>query len=102
MRSVGADDLALGFAAVTIIVASLLALGQDNLKARLAFSTVSQLSYILLGAALLGHGIAVERRGGGAGGVPGGRGLRLRPGPRHDRSPGWPRLIRHRSERFYI
>jgi multicomponent Na+:H+ antiporter subunit D len=53
MRSVGADDLALGFAAVTIIVASLLALGQDNLKARLAFSTVSQLSYILLGAALL-------------------------------------------------
>jgi multicomponent Na+:H+ antiporter subunit D len=50
---VGADDLALGFAAVTIIVASLLALGQDNLKARLAFSTVSQLSYILLGAALL-------------------------------------------------
>ncbi|HIL38238.1 MAG: monovalent cation/H+ antiporter subunit D family protein [bacterium] len=53
MGSVGADDLALGFAAVTIIVASLLALGQDNLKARLAFSTVSQLSYILLGAALL-------------------------------------------------
>jgi multicomponent Na+:H+ antiporter subunit D len=53
MRSVGADDLALGFAAVTILVASLLALGQDNLKARLAFSTVSQLSYILLGAALL-------------------------------------------------
>jgi multicomponent Na+:H+ antiporter subunit D len=53
MRSVGADDLALGFAALTIVVASLLALGQDNLKARLAFSTVSQLSYILLGAALL-------------------------------------------------
>ena len=53
MRELGADGLALGFAAVTIVVGSLLALSQDNLKARLAFSTVSQLSYIILGAALL-------------------------------------------------
>ena len=53
MREIGADQLALGVAAVTILVGSLLALGQDNLKARLAFSTVSQLSYIILGAALL-------------------------------------------------
>jgi len=53
MRAVGADQLALAAASVTIVVASLLALGQDNLKARLAFSTVSQLSYIILGAALL-------------------------------------------------
>jgi len=53
MRELGADRLALAAAAVTIIVASLLALAQDNLKARLAFSTVSQLSYIILGAALL-------------------------------------------------
>ena len=53
MRQLGADQLALGAAAVTILVGSLLALGQDNLKARLAFSTVSQLSYIILGAALL-------------------------------------------------
>ncbi len=53
MRVIGADQLALGAASVTILVASLLALGQDNLKARLAFSTVSQLSYIILGAALL-------------------------------------------------
>ena len=53
MRSIGADQLALIAASVTILVASLLALGQDNLKARLAFSTVSQLSYIILGAALL-------------------------------------------------
>jgi multicomponent Na+:H+ antiporter subunit D len=53
MREIGGDRLALAAAAVTIIVASLLALGQDNLKARLAFSTVSQLSYIILGAALL-------------------------------------------------
>ncbi len=53
MREVGADQLALAAASVTILVASLLALSQDNLKARLAFSTVSQLSYIVLGAALL-------------------------------------------------
>ena len=49
----GADTLALGVAAITILGGSLLALSQDNLKARLAFSTVSQLSYIVLGAALL-------------------------------------------------
>ena len=53
MRLLGADKLALGAASVTILVGSLLALGQDNLKARLAFSTISQLSYIILGAALL-------------------------------------------------
>jgi len=55
MRELGADQLALGAASVTILVGSLLALGQDNLKARLAFSTVSQLSYIILGGALLNH-----------------------------------------------
>ena len=53
MRLLGADTLALVVASVTILLGSLLALGQDNLKARLAFSTVSQLSYIILGAALL-------------------------------------------------
>jgi multicomponent Na+:H+ antiporter subunit D len=53
MRRIGADQLALGAASVTILVGSILALGQDNLKARLAFSTVSQLSYIVLGGALL-------------------------------------------------
>ncbi|WP_460031771.1 monovalent cation/H+ antiporter subunit D family protein [Megalodesulfovibrio paquesii] len=40
-------------ASVTIIAASLIALSQDGLKRRLAFSTIGQLSYILLGAALL-------------------------------------------------
>ena len=53
MRELGADQLALVAASVTILVGSVLALGQDNLKARLAFSTVTQLSYIILGAALL-------------------------------------------------
>jgi multicomponent Na+:H+ antiporter subunit D len=39
-------------ASFTILAASIVALGKDNLKARLAYSTVSQLSYIVLGAAM--------------------------------------------------
>jgi multicomponent Na+:H+ antiporter subunit D len=39
-------------ASFTILAGSLVALTKDNLKARLAYSTVSQLSYIVLGAAL--------------------------------------------------
>ena len=41
------------FVSITILVASIVALSKDNLKARLAYSTVSQLSYIILGVALL-------------------------------------------------
>ena len=40
-------------AAVTILVASVIALRQDNLKRRLAYSTISQLSYIVLGLGIL-------------------------------------------------
>lgn len=39
-------------AATTILLGSLVAFTKDNLKARLAYSTVSQLSYIVLGALL--------------------------------------------------
>ena len=39
-------------AAATLLSASLVALTQDNLKARLAYSTISQLAYVVLGAAL--------------------------------------------------
>ena len=41
-------------AAVTIIYGSVRALSQDGLKKRLAFSTVSQVSYIALGAGIFG------------------------------------------------
>jgi len=41
-------------AAVTIIYGSVKALSQDGLKKRLAYSTVSQVSYIALGAGILG------------------------------------------------
>ncbi|MDS0293325.1 cation:proton antiporter [Halogeometricum luteum] len=52
------SDLGLGVllasvAAITLVVSSIIALRQDNLKRRLAFSTVSQLSYIVLGLAVL-------------------------------------------------
>jgi multicomponent Na+:H+ antiporter subunit D len=40
-------------AGATVIVASLVALRQDNLKKLLAYSTVSQLSYVVLAAAIL-------------------------------------------------
>jgi multicomponent Na+:H+ antiporter subunit D len=40
-------------AGTTVIAASIVALRQDNLKRRLAYSTVSQLSYIVLGVAIL-------------------------------------------------
>jgi|AntRauTorcE11898_2_1112593.scaffolds.fasta_scaffold00002_131 formate hydrogenlyase subunit 3/multisubunit Na+/H+ antiporter MnhD subunit len=42
-----------GVAAFTLVVSSVIALRQDNLKRRLAFSTISQLSYIVLGIAVL-------------------------------------------------
>ncbi|MEI8139264.1 MAG: monovalent cation/H+ antiporter subunit D family protein [bacterium] len=52
------DDFNLGiptayFVSFTILAASLIALSKNNLKARLAYSTVSQLSYVILGVALL-------------------------------------------------
>ncbi len=39
-------------ASASLILASLIALTRDNLKARLAYSTVAQLAYVVLGAAL--------------------------------------------------
>ncbi|MEK1855338.1 MAG: monovalent cation/H+ antiporter subunit D family protein [Phyllobacterium sp.] len=52
------EGLGLGIATAylvsfTILMASVYALTRDDLKARLAYSTVSQLSYIVLGAVLL-------------------------------------------------
>ncbi|VEN75451.1 Cation:proton antiporter [Candidatus Desulfarcum epimagneticum] len=53
MREFFLDTILLWLASVTIIVASVFALKQDNLKARLAYSTVGQLSYIVLAGGLL-------------------------------------------------
>jgi multicomponent Na+:H+ antiporter subunit D len=48
----GASEWLMWLAAFSIIAASAVAMTKDNLKARLAYSTISQLSYITLGMAL--------------------------------------------------
>jgi multicomponent Na+:H+ antiporter subunit D len=53
MAGFGLNDILITVAGVTIILASLMAFSQDNLKRRLAYSTVGHLSYVVLGAALL-------------------------------------------------
>ncbi len=53
LRELGIAEVISWVAAFTVLVASLIALTQDNLKRRLAFSTIGQLSYIVLGVSLL-------------------------------------------------
>jgi formate hydrogenlyase subunit 3/multisubunit Na+/H+ antiporter MnhD subunit len=53
MSELGLGIILASIASFTMIVASLFAIAQDNLKRRLAYSTISQLSYILFGVALL-------------------------------------------------
>ncbi|HKL14935.1 MAG TPA: monovalent cation/H+ antiporter subunit D family protein [Balneolaceae bacterium] len=53
MAAYGLNDILIVLAGTTIILASLIAFAQDNLKRRLAYSTVGHLSYIVLGIALL-------------------------------------------------
>ncbi len=52
MQGLPAADWLAGLAAVSLVLASVIAITKDNLKARLAFSTVSQLAYVTLGAML--------------------------------------------------
>jgi len=58
VRSLNVQPLLLTICAITILLGSLIALKQDVLKRRLAYSTISQLAYILLGAFLL-HPVAL-------------------------------------------
>jgi multicomponent Na+:H+ antiporter subunit D len=53
LRELTMADAALYLAGFTILTASIIALRQDNLKRRLAYSTVSQLSYVILAALIL-------------------------------------------------
>ena len=52
LADIGAREWLMYVAGATVLLASLVALREDNLKARLAYSTISQLSYIVLGALL--------------------------------------------------
>lgn len=49
----GAQKFLMPFVVITVVMGSLLALHQDHLKKRLAYSTISQLGYIILGILLL-------------------------------------------------
>jgi multicomponent Na+:H+ antiporter subunit D len=53
LAATSASDWLPTVAGFTIIAASVIALRSDNLKRRLAYSTVSQLSYVVLAAAIL-------------------------------------------------
>jgi NADH-quinone oxidoreductase subunit L/multicomponent Na+:H+ antiporter subunit D len=52
VANLGVGVILAAVAAFTLVTASIIALRQDNLKRRLAYSTVSQLSYIVLGLGL--------------------------------------------------
>lgn len=53
MSALGLGIVTAYLVSFTIVMASIYALTRDDLKARLAYSTVSQLSYIILGAVML-------------------------------------------------
>jgi formate hydrogenlyase subunit 3/multisubunit Na+/H+ antiporter MnhD subunit len=53
MHALGLGLVLAAIAAFTIIVANFYAIGQNNLKRLLAYSTINQLSFIILGVALL-------------------------------------------------
>lgn len=55
-HDIGAGTVLAILAGITILLSSLLAMHQDNLKRRLAYSTVGHLSYVLLGISLLSPG----------------------------------------------
>lgn len=53
MRELGLGVILASVASFTMIMGSFFAISEDNLKRRLAYSTISQLSYIIFGVALL-------------------------------------------------
>jgi multicomponent Na+:H+ antiporter subunit D len=53
VKDLGAPKFLVPFVVITVVMGSLLALHQDHLKKRLAYSTISQLGYMILGILLL-------------------------------------------------
>ena len=53
IREMGLQNITLTLAVITILLGSALALLQDDLKRRLAYSSIAQIGYILLGLSLL-------------------------------------------------
>ena len=55
LRETGASVWLIWVSCFTIMLSSIIALQKDDLKARLAYSTVSQLSYVILGGAIASY-----------------------------------------------
>ncbi len=53
LRAMGWDKITLTLATITILLGSAMALLQDDIKRRLAYSSIAQIGYILLGISLL-------------------------------------------------
>jgi multicomponent Na+:H+ antiporter subunit D len=51
--ALGVMPVLTGLAAVSVLLAAILAAGEDNLKRRLAWSTISQMAYVVLAVSLL-------------------------------------------------
>ena len=54
LRDMGVMSMLTILSSVTVLFAAVLAVNQDNLKRRLAYSTISQMAYVVLGVSLLG------------------------------------------------
>ncbi len=52
LQGLNGEEVMVWIACATILIASFIALSQDNLKRRLAFSTIGQLGYVVIGATL--------------------------------------------------
>ncbi len=71
LSETGAGQWLVFVAAFSLVMASVVALTKDNLKARLAYSTVSQLAYVVLGASfanamgLIGSGMHIAMHAAG-------------------------------------
>jgi multicomponent Na+:H+ antiporter subunit D len=71
LSATGAGTWLVFVATASLLLASLIALTRDNLKARLAYSTVSQLAYVVLGAAvanstsIIGSGLQIAMHAAG-------------------------------------
>ena len=55
LREMGVMTMLTWLAGVTVLFAAVLAVNQDDLKRRLAYSTISQMGYVVLGISLLGY-----------------------------------------------
>ncbi|MBN2846836.1 MAG: oxidoreductase [Coriobacteriia bacterium] len=55
LREMGVMTMLTWLAGVTVLFAAVLAVSQDDLKRRLAYSTISQMGYVVLGISLLGY-----------------------------------------------